>query len=140
MQKCFTITAALIAGLTLGISLRPGSPSALGGAAVAPKGGGGGACAATNGDVNADGNLDLSDAVSILGYLFLGNPQTLLPACSGPPVAEVRRDSPLGVLLVLLDVFDGLNGIPVPPTCGASPPAPAATHRRTAALGWRGPT
>jgi hypothetical protein len=121
MQKLLTITVALIVGLTLGISLRPGSPSAIGDAAVAPNGGGGGACAATNGDVNADGNIDLSDAVSILGYLFLGNPPALLPACSGPPVAEVRRDSPLGVLLVLLDLVEGLKEISVPPSCGGTP-------------------
>lgn len=41
-------------------------------------------CAAQNGDVNADGTVDLSDAVTILGNLFLGNPRRLPPFCSSP--------------------------------------------------------
>ena len=45
--------------------------------------GGGGVekCAAKNGDVNADGAVNLSDAVTILGHLFLGSPTELVPLC-----------------------------------------------------------
>ena len=39
-------------------------------------------CAEKNGDVNASGAVDLSDAVTILGNLFLGNPTELLPLCA----------------------------------------------------------
>lgn len=42
-------------------------------------------CAAKNGDVNADGNIGLSDAVTILGNLFLGNPRELVGLCALPP-------------------------------------------------------
>jgi len=42
-------------------------------------------CAAKNGDVNSDGEVGLSDAVTILGYLFLGNPKELVPLCAAPP-------------------------------------------------------
>jgi hypothetical protein len=43
-------------------------------------------CTAKNGDVNADGNVDLSDAVTILGHLFLGKPAQLVPFCAPPSV------------------------------------------------------
>ncbi len=38
-------------------------------------------CAAENGDINADGSIDVSDAISLLGHLFLGDPVTIPPAC-----------------------------------------------------------
>lgn len=45
---------------------------------------GGAPCSAQNGDVNADAKVDLSDAVTILGNLFLGNPTGLAPLCDAP--------------------------------------------------------
>jgi hypothetical protein len=51
------------------------------------------ACAAKNGDVNADGNVDLSDAVTILGNLFLGNPAEFVGLCAGPPAASGLPDT-----------------------------------------------
>lgn len=39
-------------------------------------------CAVANGDVNADGSINLSDAVTILGHLFQGSPVVLAPLCS----------------------------------------------------------
>ncbi len=48
---------------------------------------GGESCAPRNGDVNADDRLDLGDAVTILGHLFLGGPETLLPRCAAPAAA-----------------------------------------------------
>lgn len=41
-------------------------------------------CSSQNGDVNGDESVDLSDAVAILGNLFLGNPAELLPLCKPP--------------------------------------------------------
>ncbi len=57
-----------------------------GGGVIAP-------CAAKNGDVNADGKVDLSDAVTILGHLFLGNPTELVGLCAGPPAASGLPDT-----------------------------------------------
>lgn len=51
------------------------------------QGGGAEICAQLNGDVNADGGVDLSDAVTILGNLFLGNPTELVPLCGSAPSA-----------------------------------------------------
>ena len=51
-------------------------------AAGGGQGGGGATCSSVNGDVNADGRVDLSDAVTILGYLFLGSPAELAPLCA----------------------------------------------------------
>jgi hypothetical protein len=42
--------------------------------AVGAQGGGVASCAAKNGDVNGDGNVDLSDPVTILGNLFPRQP------------------------------------------------------------------
>ncbi len=55
-------------------------------AAGGGQGGGVDKCAAKNGDVNAGGKINLSDAVTILGNLFLGNPTKLVPL-SAPPAA-----------------------------------------------------
>jgi hypothetical protein len=38
-------------------------------------------CSATNGDVNADGNVDVSDAIAVVQFLFLGEPELLQPIC-----------------------------------------------------------
>ena len=53
--------------------------------AAAGAGQGGGVekdCAATTGDVNADGEVNLTDAVTILGHLFQGNPTKLVGLCA----------------------------------------------------------
>src|SRR5206468_987985 len=56
--------------------------------------GGGGVekCAAKNGDVNADGGVDLSDAITILGNLFLGTPPELPPLCVPPDLAAQVKE------------------------------------------------
>ena len=46
--------------------------------------GGGAACASQNGDVNADGKLDISDGITILGHIFLGEPAQLPRLCAPP--------------------------------------------------------
>jgi hypothetical protein len=43
-------------------------------------------CARENGDVNADGKIDLADPITILGHLFQGSPTELVPLCA-PPAA-----------------------------------------------------
>ena len=76
MKRLFAVAAIFTSlGLLLGFHLRGGSPIALAGQQQEK-------CAATNGDVNADGVIDLSDAVTILGYLFLGSPTELVPLCA----------------------------------------------------------
>ncbi|MBI4583448.1 MAG: DUF1566 domain-containing protein [Planctomycetes bacterium] len=48
-----------------------------------PAAGQGEACATENGDVNADGEVDMSDAINILHHQFLGGPPAL-PICQTP--------------------------------------------------------
>jgi hypothetical protein len=55
-------------------------------AAVGGQGGGVVKCSTQNGDVNADGKIDLADPVTILGHLFLGSPTVLEQLCA-PPAA-----------------------------------------------------
>lgn len=38
-------------------------------------------CVTMNGDINGDGELDVSDPITLLSYLFLGEPSQLLPTC-----------------------------------------------------------
>ncbi len=77
MKGLFAVAVVFTSfGLLLGFYLRGGSPIALAGGGRVEK------CAAKNGDVNADGAVNLSDAVTILGHLFLGNPTELLPLCA----------------------------------------------------------
>jgi len=79
MKKVLMALAFLVAGWTLR-SLFEGAWSRAEAGGV----GGGGVekCAAINGDVNASGAVDLADAVTILGNLFLGNPTELVPLCA----------------------------------------------------------
>ena len=68
----------LVVGFALGVVF-VGAPIA-----VRAGGGQGGVveCTAKNGDVNGDGLVQLSDAVTILSYLFLGNPTKLVGLCA----------------------------------------------------------
>lgn len=74
MQKLLTIVLSIAVGFVLALFVLQPGPVALGGAEEK--------CAARNGDVNADGRIDLSDATTVLGNLFLGNPTTLAPLCA----------------------------------------------------------
>ena len=59
---------------------------------------------AISGDANSDGELDLSDAIAILGYLFLGT------ALACPGAAEVNGDASLDMsdsLFLLAHLFRG---------------------------------
>ena len=69
----------LILSLVLGVGVVvfDGVPST----AEAGDGQGAAECATMNGDVNADDTLSISDAVSILGNLFLREPPKLTPLC-----------------------------------------------------------
>ena len=45
-------------------------------------------CAAENGDVNADGKIDLADPITILGHLFQGSPTELVRLCEGQAIVS----------------------------------------------------
>ena len=78
MRRLLAVAALFTAfGLVLGFYLRGGTPAAIAGQPEEK-------CAAENGDVNADGALDLSDGVTILNFLFQGNPTELVPLCDPP--------------------------------------------------------
>lgn len=86
MKRLLVLLLAVGAGVVLGRKFDGVSSTA----EAAGGGGGGGLekCAAKNGDVNADGRVDLSDAVTILGHLFLGSPSDLVGLCDAPPAAS----------------------------------------------------
>jgi hypothetical protein len=82
--------------MVLGVGLAAGWIVRGAPATAAGEGGRGGGvvkCAAKNGDVNADGTVDLSDAVTILGNLFLGSPVELEPLCEAPELASGLPDT-----------------------------------------------
>jgi hypothetical protein len=80
MKKFLILSLVLGVGVQIGRVVEGVSKTAAAGGGQ----GGGGAekCAAKNGDVNASGSVDLSDAVTILGNLFLGSPTELPPLCA----------------------------------------------------------
>jgi len=87
------------------------------------------------GDSNADGTVDLSDAVHLLGHLFLGSPTTLL--CD--EAANSNGDDTLDLsdaVYVLGFLFLGSQPPPTPgpETCGL-PPAPGLGCQSYSACG-----
>jgi RNA polymerase sigma-70 factor (ECF subfamily) len=74
------------------------------------------------GDANADANVDLSDAVSTLGYLFLGNGA---PAClDAADTDDSGKVEITDAIFLLGALFLGTNTIPAPyPSCGLDPTA-----------------
>ncbi len=74
MRKLLAISISIVFGFVLAAIVLVPRPVAIGGGADQ--------CAVKNGDVNADGEVDMSDAISILGNLFLGNPTELAPPCA----------------------------------------------------------
>ncbi len=76
MKKLLLVSLSAFVGAVLAVVLL--------GLPLTVRAGGGGVekCAAKNGDVNADGNVNLSDAITILGHLFLGSPMELVPLCA----------------------------------------------------------
>lgn len=91
MRRLLVLLLAVGAGVVLGREFDGVSSTA----EAAGGGGGGGLekCAAKNGDVNADGRVDLSDAMTILGHLFLGSPSDLVELCEAPPAASGLPDT-----------------------------------------------
>jgi hypothetical protein len=70
-------------GLLLAICLGAALERVLNGVPVtAAAGGGHGGAAISNGDVNGDGTIDISDAVYLLSSLFLGGPAPVAIECS----------------------------------------------------------
>jgi hypothetical protein len=76
MKKIFTIALSMAVGFLLALLVTRPQPVAIGGQEPA--------CVSKNGDVNADQKTDLSDAITILGHLFLGSPTSLPPLCASP--------------------------------------------------------
>jgi len=80
-------------------------------------------CAPTfrRGDSNADGKVDLSDAVSTLGYLFLGS---VAPGCLDAADADDSGDADITDAVYTLVFLFGSGGPPPAPgpfNCGADP-------------------
>lgn len=73
------------------------------------------------GDANADGREDITDAIVMLGFTFLGDPAEL-PCVDA---ADVDDDGRMGIndaLYLLQHKFLGLDAPPAPfSTCGADP-------------------
>lgn len=134
MKRIVVFGLGMVAGLLLACGLGGiGIP-------VAAQGGGAGAEGISNGDVNGDGQLGLSDAIYLLQHLFQGGPEPVLIECGEPPPpsrAKMRflndlvcGDTPFPSLLAFCsasatDSFD-VNGLPtaclefdVRPTCPA---------------------
>src|SRR4029450_8189663 len=87
MGRLFTVAVGFTSlGLLLVFCLWGGSYTALAGQAAEK-------CAAQNGDVNADDQINLTDAVTILVHLFLGSPTELLPLCAPPPASSGLPDT-----------------------------------------------
>ncbi len=95
MRKLITISLSIAVGFVLAVLVLAPRQQAAGGAA----------CVAKNGDVNADGTLDLTDAVTIIGHLFLGDPTRLAPLCTLP---EARSGLPATGQTSCFNFVDGL--------------------------------
>ncbi len=77
--------AVLVLGLAIGHGLpgaRAGEPEVHAGPVK---------CAAENGDVNADGMKDITDPITLLTHLFLGDPPELAPLCDPPRIAILEE-------------------------------------------------
>src|SRR5258705_2162936 len=74
------------------------------------------------GDADASGNLDLSDGIRVLGYLFLGSPATL--DCEDAADVDASGTIDLSDAVYLLSyLFLGGEAPAAPfPTCGPNPP------------------
>lgn len=80
------VVAAVVGALVAALLLGTQGPS--GGGASGPRFvEAAGSCAAQTGDINADGEVDLSDAVSLLLGLFAGGPPPA-PACDPPELTQ----------------------------------------------------
>ncbi|MGH9360438.1 MAG: DUF1566 domain-containing protein [Thermoanaerobaculia bacterium] len=76
-MRRFKLAAAAVVGLLAGMGFRSFP--------VGADGGGGGPPPLQNGDVNADGTIDLTDAIGILNWLFLAGPEPAPIVCGREP-------------------------------------------------------
>ena len=116
MKKLLSISLSVLVGFVLAVLVLDPRHVAIGGGAEK--------CAAKNGDVNADGKVDLSDAVTILGHLFLGSPTELVRLCT-PPAA------PSGLPATAQTAcwsFDETQGLWVKVPCGEATCAAVIHH------------
>ena len=85
---------------------------------------GGGVVTFKRGDVNLDGNLDISDPVSILQLLFNNS------SVGCDDAVDANDDSALNIadaVAVLSSLFGGSGNLPEPFNCGLDPTADALT-------------
>ena len=78
----------------------------------------------SRGDANSDGTVDLSDAVSVLGFLFLGSQR---PACAD--AADANDDGAIDLsdpIAILTSLFLTGSGLPQPHGSPGSDPTPDA--------------
>ena len=75
------------------------------------------------GDANGDGEVDIGDAITILGYLFAGNPE---PQCLDAADANDDASLDIGDAIAILGLLFGDAGaLPPPyPSCGFDPTVP----------------
>lgn len=72
------VLAFTLLGVLLGFCLGQRFPEVFAGGAAGAED-----CSRENGDINADGQVNLADAVTVLNHLFLGGPAELVPLCAG---------------------------------------------------------
>lgn len=71
------------------------------------------------GDVSADGSVDISDAISLLSYIFSSGPR---PPCLDSADANDDGGTNIGDAITILSVlFAGAPPFPPPTTCGPDP-------------------
>jgi hypothetical protein len=75
------------------------------------------------GDANDDRRIDISDAIAVLGFLFLGAPAKLDCQESADADGSGRLDLSDGVYLVRYQFLGGPAPLPPFPTCGQDPRA-----------------
>jgi hypothetical protein len=108
MRKLLAISLSVVVGFVLALLVMQPEQVAHGGP--------GEVCVTRNGDINADAVIDLSDALTVLGHLFLGTPTALPSLCSSPgggsglPATGHTK----------CWEFDGENGIWIEVECGQS--------------------
>ncbi len=75
---------------------------------------------------DADGNraIEISDAITILGYLFFGNPQTLSCAAAADSNGDQEIDLADGVSILGYLFLGGTSPVAPFPACGADPAVP----------------
>ncbi len=111
MRKLVVIGLVLCVGIFVGIGSRGIQPNA--------RAAGGGGLASRNGDTNGDGEIDLTDAVYLLAWLFQGGPEPVANADSPEVLGRIAALEEKAVKIEALErglsrfdgVLAGLSGL-----------------------------